>query len=234
MVEASRKVFPQDAELNALSGKFQTQLAAEKSAALARATRERIEKTLASSPNAEQFRAAANDLSGLLTSDASNKENLALRARFLDDLREGLQSSTSAAQFDTRMTFAKEQAKLFAGERNYDELIAALPTMRNKVTEAEKARIDAERGELVLNAYPWGNVESVVDTNRQKIALPADAGTPLVLTVPAGSYVITFRHPKASKPVQVIAKVEARKRVSANAATDASGSKNPLDDLFGP
>ncbi|HEX4481129.1 MAG TPA: hypothetical protein VH082_09985, partial [Rudaea sp.] len=87
------------------------------------------------------------------------------------------------------------------------------------------ARLDAERGELVLNAFPWGNVESVVDSNRQQIPLPPDASTPLVLNVPAGNYVITFRHPKANKPVQVIAKVEARKRVSANAAFPTISSK---------
>jgi hypothetical protein len=77
----------------------------------------------------------------------------------------------------------------------------------------------------VLNAFPWGNVESVVDSNRQQIPLPPDASTPLVLNVPAGNYVITFRHPKANKPVQVIAKVEARKRVSANAAFPTISSK---------
>jgi hypothetical protein len=46
-----------------------------------------------------------------------------------------------------------------------------------------------------------------------------------VLTLPAGSYVITFKHPKAAKPVQVIAKVEARKRVTANAAFPTISSK---------
>ena len=70
----------------------------------------------------------------------------------------------------------------------------------------------------MLNAYPWGKVESVLDANRQPVALPADATTPFTLTLPAGSYVITFRHPDAAKPAQVIAKVEAQKRSTANAA----------------
>jgi serine/threonine-protein kinase PpkA len=61
-------------------------------------------------------------------------------------------------------------------------------------------------------------VESVLDANRQPVSLPADSTTPLVLNLPAGSYVITFRHPQASKPAQVIAKVEAQKRATANAA----------------
>ena len=80
------------------------------------------------------------------------------------------------------------------------------------------ARLAEQTGELVLNAYPWGTVESVVDSNRKPVALPGDATTPLVLSLPAGSYVITFRHPQANKAAQVIARVEAQKRATANAA----------------
>jgi serine/threonine protein kinase len=226
MVDASRKVFASDAALNALSAKLQTQVSAERAAAQAQQARERIENTFASgSPSAQQLRAAAASLEGLIAADASNKENLALRARFVDELRDELEASNSAASFDTAASLAKEQNKLLGGEAAYQTLIASLPEMRNKVAEAEKARLEAERGELVLNAYPWGNVESVVDSNRQQIPLPSGASTPLVLTVPAGNYVITFRHPKANKPVQVIAKVEARKRATANAAFPTISSK---------
>jgi serine/threonine-protein kinase PpkA len=83
---------------------------------------------------------------------------------------------------------------------------------------AGQAGSDAQRGELVLNALPWGTVESVLDANRQPVALPADASTPLILSLPTGSYVITFHHPQAAKTMQVIAKVEAKKRASADAA----------------
>ena len=68
-----------------------------------------------------------------------------------------------------RRRLTKEQAKWLGSEAGYQKLIASLPEMRNKVAEAEKARLEAERGELVLNAFPWGNVESVVDSNRQQI-----------------------------------------------------------------
>jgi len=103
------------------------------------------------------------------------------------------------------------------GDTAYAALRQSLPATRAKVADAEQARIAASTGELVLNAYPWGTVEAVLDANRKPVALPADASTPVVLTLPAGSYVITFRHPRVDKPAQVIAKVEAKKRVSANA-----------------
>ena len=218
MVEASRKVFPQDAQLSALSSKLQTQLGTERAAAQAQAVRERIEKTLAASDlSIEQLRVVARDLGDLLASDPQNAATLSLRTHFVAELHDTLTSETDPAAFDARAGFVKETAKLFSGDKKYDELAASLPALRTKVAEAEKARLEAERGELVLNAYPWGNVESIVDANREKITIPSDASTPLVMTLPAGSYVITFRHPKAAKPVQVIAKVEARKRVAANA-----------------
>src|ERR1700722_2628586 len=226
MVEASRKVFPQDAALTSLSTKLQTQLTAERANAQAQEARGRIEKILAATDlSLDQLRSAARDMSELLASDPQNKTTLALREHFVDELRDELQSANDTARFDARAAFAKEQNKLFGGEPRYDELVASLPALRTKIADAEKARIEAERGELVLNAYPWGNVDSIVDANRQKVALPADASTPLVLTLPAGSYVITFKHPKAAKPVQVIAKVEARKRVTANAAFPTISSK---------
>jgi serine/threonine-protein kinase PpkA len=226
MVDASRKVFPQDAALTALSTKLQTQLTAEKANAQAQEARGRIEKILAATDlSLDQLRSAARDMSDLLASDPQNKATLALREHFADELRDELQSANDTARFDERAAFVKEQSKLFGGESRYDDLVASLPTLRTKIADAEKARIEAERGELVLNAYPWGNVDSIVDANRQKVALPAEASTPLVLTLPAGSYVITFKHPKAAKPVQVIAKVEARKRVTANAAFPTISSK---------
>jgi serine/threonine protein kinase len=80
---------------------------------------------------------------------------------------------------------------------------------------AEQVAADVPHGDLVLNATPWAMVESVLDANHQSVALPSDASTPLILSLPPGSYVITFRHPQAAKTVQVSANVEAKKRVSA-------------------
>jgi serine/threonine protein kinase len=219
MVEASRKVFAQDAALAALAAKLQSELAAERAAAEARATRERIAKVLAgATPSLEQWRAAAKDLAALLAGDAKDPETLALRSRLIEALRAQLQAATTTRDFDALAAWLREPAQPLAADRAYAELLAALPGLRSKVAAAEQARLEAERGELVLNAYPWGNVEAVQDANRQPVTLPADTSTPLVLTLPAGSYRITFRHPQAAKPVQVIAKVEARKRVVASAS----------------
>ena len=219
MVDAARHVFVQDAALAALAQKLQAQLADEKSAAQAQASRERIAKVLAMPmPSMEQLRSGAKDLGDLLTANASDKEALALRTQLVDTIGADLQAAAGVVQFDALTAMLKEQEKLLASDRAYATLVGTLPSLRAKVEKAEQARAEAERGTLVLNAYPWGKVESVLDANRQPVALPADATTPLVLSLPAGSYVITFRHPQAAKPAQVIARVEAQKRATANAA----------------
>ena len=176
-------------------------------------------KTLSGqTPAAQQLRATGYAIAALLAADANDKEALQLRKRWLDVVDGELQAADSAAQFDALATLLGEQKKNVGADPAYAPLTQSLPALRTKVAAAEQVRLEAQRGELVLNAYPWGKVESVLDANRQQVPLPADATTPFMLKLPAGSYVITFRHPDASKPAQVIAKVEAQKRVTANAA----------------
>jgi serine/threonine protein kinase len=219
MVAAARKVYPQDATLAALAGKLEAARAAELAAAQARALRARVEKVLAgTAPSMEQWQSALKDLDAAFALGIERQETLALRARVVETLRGQLQAAPSLAEFDALATFIRERAASLREDTAYAELIAALPGLREKVAAAERARREAERGELVLNAYPWGNVESVEDADRRPVALPADTSTPLMLRLPAGSYRVTLRHPRAPKPVQLIAKVEPNKRVVASAS----------------
>jgi serine/threonine-protein kinase PpkA len=219
MVDAARRVFVQNAALDALSTKLQNQLVAEKSAAQAQSARDRIAKLLAlPAPTIEQLRTGAKELGELLAANAGDKDARTLRTRLVDAIGSDLAAAQTATQFDALAALLKEQEKSLGGDGAYATLAGTLPTLRAKVAQAEQARAEAERGTLVLNAYPWGKVESVLDASRQPVPLPADTTTPLVLNLAAGSYVITFRHPQASKPAQVIAKVEAQKRATANAA----------------
>jgi hypothetical protein len=226
MVEAARKVFPQDPGLSALSGKLQQQLAAEKAAADAQAARERIAKILsAPAPNTDQLRTVANEIGALLAANPNDKDSLTLRTRLVETFAGELENAADVKQFDALAAELKNEDKLLAGDPAQAALVARLAATRTKVVQAEQARAEAERGTLVLNAFPWGKVESVVDANRQPVALPTDTTTPLTLTLPAGSYVITFRHPQASKPAQVIAKVEAQKTKTFNAAFTSISSQ---------
>jgi hypothetical protein len=219
LVEAGQKYFPQDAALGGLAQKLKTKLADERLAAQKQSERDNVAKALSGqAPTPQQLRTTGDAVAALLATDASDKEALQLRKRWTDVVDSELQGADTAVQFDALATLLGEQKKNLGAEPAFAALVQSLPALRAKVAAAEQVKLEAQRGELVLNAYPWGKVESVLDANRQPVALPSDATTPFALKLPAGSYVITFRHPDAAKPAQVIAKVEAQKRVTANAA----------------
>ena len=182
--------------------------------------RERIGKVLAAgaAAPAADLRAAVADLGQLYASEPAGKETLALRARVIDAIGTRLQKAADTTEFDGWARLVSEQRKVLESDPAFATLTKAAPAWRAKVVAAEQEQEAALRGELVINAQPWGTVESVLDANRQPVKLPADASTPLTLSVPAGSYVVTIRHPRADKPTQVIAKVEAKKRANADAA----------------
>ena len=219
LVEAGQRIFPQDPALGSLAQSLKAKLADERLARQRQSDRDSVAKVLSGqAPGAQQLRTASDAIASLLASDAADKEAQQLRKRWIDVVDGELQSAETPAQFDALATLLTEQKKNVGADPAFEKVVESLPALRAKVAAAEQAKLEAQRGQLVLNAYPWGKVESVLDANRQPVALPADATTPFTLTLPAGSYVITFRHPDAAKPAQVIAKVEAQKRSTANAA----------------
>ena len=219
LVEAGQRIFPQDPALGSLAQSLKAKLADERLARQRQSDRDSVAKVLSGqAPGAQQLRTASDAIAALLASDAADKEAQQLRKRWIDVVDGELQSAETPAQFDALATLLTEQKKNVGADPAFEKVVQSLPALRAKVAAAEQAKLEAQRGQLVLNAYPWGKVESVLDANRQPVALPADATTPFTLTLPAGSYVITFRHPDAAKPAQVIAKVEAQKRSTANAA----------------
>jgi hypothetical protein len=110
-----------------------------------------------------------------------------------------------------RQNFGERSAEIVALQRSFASAGQA-------VDEKERTRLAAISGVLLLNAYPWATVESVVDqASGRAVDLPQERSTPLRLSVPVGTYRVSFRHPQAGTPVALVAGVEAQKEQSANA-----------------
>ncbi len=58
-----------------------------------------------------------------------------------------------------------------------------------------------ERGQLVINALPWGDVTSVVDGAGVEHLQGGAAETPLVLSLPPGAYKVTLTNPNSNRSV---------------------------------
>lgn len=219
LARSGTAAFPADATLKGLLARVQSQAQAEQREADSKATRERIANAIGATPvRVDSLNLAAAALAPLLAADPRDAEALALRSRLAETVAAAQRAATSLSDFDALAGFARSNEKLLAGEPAAAGLLRDAPALRRALEQVEQERLAALQGELVLNAQPWAKVESIVDGNRKAVALPGEASTPFALKLPAGNYAITFRHPQASKPVTVIAKVEAQRRAVANAA----------------
>ncbi|GMV30938.1 MAG: hypothetical protein AMXMBFR59_30630 [Rhodanobacteraceae bacterium] len=219
LARSGAAVFPADTGLKALLARVEAQAQTEQREADAKATRERIANAIGATPvRVESLGLAAAALNPLLAADPRDAEALALRARLAETTAAAQRAAATLADFDAFAGFVRNNERLLADEPAAAALLRDAPALRQQLERLEQERLAALQGELVLNAQPWAQVESVVDGNRRAVNLPGEASTPFALKLPAGNYVITFRHPQASKPVTVIAKVEAQRRAVANAA----------------
>ena len=219
LAQAAQQAFPGDAVVSSLVRNSDAQLQREKAEAAAAAARERAAVAIAVTPTTPETLAnAATLLGGVLATEPRNADALGLRKRLADAFAAAQRGAATLPAFDALAAFAQKSETLLGAEPEFVAVRREAAALRGKLADAEAARVAAEQGELVLNAQPWAKVESVLDGNRKAVPLPGDASTPFALKLPAGSYVITFRHPQAAKPVTVIAKVEAQRRASANAA----------------
>ena len=112
-------------------------------------------------------------------------------------------------------------------------LAAIYPDAEARVAALQQQRaaeLEAQKGTLVINALPWGYVDQVLDAARKPVELPGERSTPLRLTLPAGSYYVTLRHPKSNKTVSAFARVQARQRSQTSSSFPSLGTDEYLRD----
>ena len=77
------------------------------------------------------------------------------------------------------------------------------------------APIATGKGELLLSAAPWGDVEKIVGPDQKSVALSDDeTSTPRRFDLPPGSYKVTLAGPAGPKTVDV--NIEAGKKTRQN------------------
>lgn len=76
------------------------------------------------------------------------------------------------------------------------ELSAAqqrIRSAREQGAAAQRAADErARQGQVAISAAPWAQVEAIIDEAGSRMPLPADASTPLLLTLPEGRYRVTL------------------------------------------
>lgn len=101
------------------------------------------------------------------------------------------------AELDRRLTAGQgteAQALLTAAGPLAD--LPPLAAVKARVATATTAPV--VEGVLIADALPWGEVVQIRGADGQPVNLPANRSTPLRLTLPAGDYTVTLRHPNAA------------------------------------
>jgi hypothetical protein len=229
LVDQARKSYQADMGLASLGAELSKKIADAKAQEQRAARFTRISQLLAARPlKPDNIGNAAKDIGELLRANALDVDAVTARSRLYAVLDESLAAATSTAELDTTAAALRQAQAVFVNEPKAQELAQRVEQARSRIAAEEQARLAALAGELVIDAYPWATVASVVDANKQAVALPADATTPLRLKVPAGVYTITFRHPQVSRAATKVAQVQAQKTVSSAASFPSISSQDYL------
>jgi serine/threonine-protein kinase PpkA len=223
--------YPGDAQFAALKRSFESEREQLRNVEQRQQRIAQLQGLLASGQlGAENARAIGAGVAELLKADPQDAEALRLREGFLA----AIAGAIAAADSPERLTLlepvlAQARQQLGAEAADVAALQATFEQARSTAEERERARIAAISGTLLLNAYPWADVDSVVDQGSGKaVALPRDRATPLRLSVPAGTYRVTFKHPQVPKTVALVASVTAQKVQVANASFPTLTSRDYL------
>jgi serine/threonine-protein kinase PpkA len=208
LVRESRTLYPTHQPLTALAQKLDQQLAEAQRDQRRREQIERIQSAADARPLVEKDFIAAVDLSGaMLTANPRDVDVLTARRSLLTAMEESLAAASGVDEVDRLAKFSDAYRSRFPTDTAAEKIAGDMQRTRERIVLAERARLEASAGDLILVAYPWGRVESVTDSARKPVPLPPDATTPLRLRVPAGLYRVIFSHPDGGRtseqPVQV-------------------------------
>ena len=129
-----------------------------------------------------------------------------------DVLADDVRNAVNVENADGSLAAIRATTTALSGSRPLAAIYAEAEARVVALQKERDAEVEAQKGMLVINALPWGYVDQVLDAARKPVELPQERTTPLQLSLPAGSYYVTLRHPKSSKTVSAFARVQARQR----------------------
>jgi serine/threonine protein kinase len=213
LLKQALAIYKNDAQIALLA----SQITARRDAELKAAKRDQLLADLRSQLDKRQLtpdsaRAISFAIKSLLELDPRDADALRYRDQFLRGVGLVIEAARSDAAINALGPVVVQIGEqLGENSSEVQSMRSALKARGEALLAAERERLAASSGTLILNATPWANVESVVEQGSGKpVALGSDRATPLRLSLPEGTYRITFRHPSESRPVVQVASVRAK------------------------
>lgn len=213
LLQEAQTVYKNDAEIAQLRSKLLSQQQQSERLAKREQLMDDLQRALAKRVlNVDTAKDIGTAIAGLQQLDPNDIEARRYRDQFLGGVIRVLESSDQPQELDA-VEAVINQIKAQLGERSEDVrlVVSELNLRRKQVEQAEQARMAALSGVLVLNATPWATVESVVEAGSgQSVSLPSERSTPLRISLPQGSYRVTFKHPSVGRSVVQVVEVKAK------------------------
>jgi serine/threonine-protein kinase PpkA len=92
-----------------------------------------------------------------------------------------------------------------------------LERMKSDRLAEEAARLAALRGQLAIDATPWGEVTEIRNADGEVQTLPSNHATPLLVSLMSGSYTVSIRNSDGGSPQELPVNVVAQQTVVATA-----------------
>ncbi len=217
LAAAAASAYPDDPRIAEQITEVRKRQTVQKAESDRRATEQQLAELMQKRPLVGADAKAAVD--ALLVLRAAGSEQIEpFQQQLADTFADDMRSATSLDAGNASLA-AIQMATSALG--NLKALNATEASAKARIVVLQKQReseLAAQNGTLVINALPWGLVDRVLDASRKSVDLPEERTTPLTLTLPAGSYYVTLRHPNSGKTVSAFA------RVSAGKSSETSGS----------
>ena len=217
LAAAAASAYPDDARITEQIAEVRKRQSTEKANADRLASEQHLAELIQQRPLVGKAAKAAID--AVLALRASGSEQSArYEQQLLDVLADDMRNASTLAAGKASQAAIEMAASDLGNSKALGAITSSAKARISALEEQRKAELAAQNGELVINALPWGIVDRVLDAERKPMPLPEERTTPLTLTLPAGSYYVTLRHPQSGKTVSAFA------RVSAGKSSQTSGS----------
>ncbi len=217
LADSAGKAYPDDAKIAGLIGDVREMQVARNAELERKASEQRVAGLLLKRPLVgNDAEAAAKEIESLRTAGSTEAERY--EKQFAQVLADDVRNAGSVEAGRASLAAIRAAASTLRTSKALSAIYAPAESRVEELQKQRDAEQAAQNGELVINALPWGTVDQVLDSSRKPMPLPDERTTPLRLTLPAGSYYVTLRHPGSNKSVSAFARVTRGQRSQTSAS----------------
>ncbi|MGA8278291.1 MAG: protein kinase [Rhodanobacteraceae bacterium] len=208
LLTSANGFYPNTAEFKHVAGEIASARQQRQAAKDARERMQHIADLISERPiSLEHAKLIANEL---VVARRDKQDTAALEHNLTDALAADIKEADTVDAVNAALASAQAVSSVLGARPALDAIASDGGKRWALLQQKHDEALEAQKGELVINALPWGTVDKVLDANREPMRLPTDHDTPLRLKLPAGSYYVTVTHPGISKGVSLFARVKAK------------------------